>query len=266
MKLQNSISVASLLLLLAALPEETHAFRSLLRRLRPQSHTASNDGRRKEVHVVENVAVLEPAAVAPAPNQDGLDMKILPKLDDLFGRIQSVSPLAKWAIQNEQKKFGPSFDVEPTAFNPHEVVYPGFESLSDEQQWKTIETNRRGPVTRIDRIDNFHGIEAPLLRFRGTLEGPCGADLMTSLIMDLEQRSKWDIQIDDVFEAHTLHDLTAANAAMGFAYGDCYRLGVGYCRTKKNLGIDSREQLTACGINKFSDGSSMIWGVELDER
>ena len=87
---------------------------------------------------------------------------------------------------------------------------------------------------------------------------------MASLIMDLEERSKWDIQIDDVYEAHTFHDLAAANAAVGFAFGDCYRLGVGYCRTKKNLGIDAREQLTACGINKFSDGSSMIWGIELD--
>ena len=118
----------------------------------------------------------------------------------------------------------------------------------------------------MDRIDTFNGVEAPLLRFRASLDGPYVADPLASLIMDLEERSKWDIQIQDVFEAHKIRDLPAANAAMGFAYGDCYRLGVGYCRTKKNLGVDSREQLTLCGINKFSDGSSIIWGVELPEE
>jgi hypothetical protein len=201
-------------------------------------------------------------------NQDGVDMNIFPDLDALFGQIQNVSPLAKMAIGNEQNHFGPSFDVEGSSAR-YSTRYRGFEAVAGsdhDQMWKTIETNRRGPVTRIDRIDSFNGLEAPLLRFRGSLEGPCEADLMASLIMDLEERSKWDIQIEDVYEALSFHDLAAANAAMGFAYGDCYRLGVGYCRTKKNLGIDAREQLTVCGINRFSDGSRMIWGVELDER
>ncbi|KAG7356013.1 hypothetical protein IV203_000699 [Nitzschia inconspicua] len=172
------------------------------------------------------------------------------------------------AMENERNNFGGLIGVDE--MNGHSSTHGprGFRALqhSESLPWKTIETSRRGPVSHIDRIDNFNGLDAPLLRFRATLDGPCVADPLASLIMDLEERSKWDIQIQDVFEAHTIQDLPSANAAIGFAYGDCYRLGVGYCRTKKNLGIDSREQLTLCGINNFSDGSAMIWGVELPEQ
>ena len=259
MKLQGTFSLASLLLIVAV-PESALGFRSLFRRRRPHAP-----------NLVEDVAIAEPVLVAPA-KRGGVSLDLLPDLDGLFAQIQSVSPLAKLAVDNEQKHGGPAFDVvEGSAFH-HDAgtTQKGFAALPasarDSQQWKTIESSRRGPVTKIERIDNFNGLEAPLIRIRATLDGPCEADPMASFIMDLDQRSKWDIQIDDVYEAHTFHDLAAANAAMGFAYGDCSRLGVGYCRTKKNLGFDSREQLTVCGINKFSDGSAMIWGVELDEK
>ena len=85
--------------------------------------------------------------------------------------------------------------------------------------------------------------------------------------MDLEERKKWDDQIEQVYEAYPIHDLDAANIAMGFGrrYGQCSRLGIGYCQTKANLGIDSREQLTLCGIQDFHDGSCVIWGTEMEE-
>jgi hypothetical protein len=152
--------------------------------------------------------------------------------------------------------------------NSDNLTPRGFDALPyvDDSPWKIVEKTRCGVVNHVDRIDKFNGWDAPLLRFRTKLDGPCVADPLASLIMDLEERRKWDIQIQDVFEAHKIQDLAAANAAMGFAYGDCYRLGVGYCRTKQNLGIDSREQLTLCGINRFLDGSTMIWGVELPQR
>ncbi len=131
--------------------------------------------------------------------------------------------------------------------------------------WRTIESNRRGPVRSIEKIDNFQGVGAPILRFRSTLVGRCDGEAFANFIMDLEERKKWDVQIENVNEAYPIHDLDAANIALGFNYGDCFRLGIGYCKTKANLGIDAREQLTLCGINEFRDGSYLIWGTENPE-
>jgi hypothetical protein len=97
------------------------------------------------------------------------------------------------------------------------------------------------------------------------MEGPCDGEAFANFIMHLDQRKKWDAQIDNVYEAYPVHDLDSANIAMGFKYGDCSRLGVGHCTTKSNLGIDAREQLTICGINDFADGSCLIWGTEMEE-
>ena len=84
--------------------------------------------------------------------------------------------------------------------------------------------------------------------------------------MDLDQRKRWDQQIDQVYEIHPLRDLDSANIALGFGkYGDCVRAGIGYCKTKANLGISPREQLTLCGIQNFDCGSSIIWGAEMEE-
>lgn len=133
-------------------------------------------------------------------------------------------------------------------------------------KWKKVEFNRRKLVHQIDKIDNFQGQPAPILRFRSSMQGPCHGELFAKFIMDLDQREKWDAQIDQVYEIHPLRDLDSANIAMGFGkYGDCVRAGIGYCKTKANLGISPREQLTLCGIQNFDCGSSIVWGVEMEE-
>jgi hypothetical protein len=70
-----------------------------------------------------------------------------------------------------------------------------------------------------------------------------------------------------VCELYPIIDLDTANIAMGFGkYGDCGKLGVGYTLTKSHpIGISPREQLTLCGIQNYADGSSLIWGTELEE-
>ena len=98
------------------------------------------------------------------------------------------------------------------------------------------------------------------------MEGPCHGEVFANFIMELDQRKRWDPQIENVYEIHPLRDLDAANAEMGFGkYGDCTKLGIGYCQTKANLGISPREQLTLCGIQNFDCGSTVIWGVEMEE-
>lgn len=132
-------------------------------------------------------------------------------------------------------------------------------------KWKKVESNKKRTVHLIEKIDNFKGFGAPILRFRSSMQGPCDGEAFANFIMNLDDRKKWDSQIDNVVEAYPVHDLDSANIAMGFKYGDCSRLGVGHCVTKANLGIDAREQLTICGINDFADGSCMIWGTEMEE-
>jgi hypothetical protein len=97
------------------------------------------------------------------------------------------------------------------------------------------------------------------------MQGPCIGEAFANFIMDLDRRKRWDMQIENVYEAYPIHDLDAANIAMEFQYGTCSRLGVGHCVTKSNLGIDAREQLTLCGINDFPNGSCLIWGTEMEE-
>jgi hypothetical protein len=139
-------------------------------------------------------------------------------------------------------------------------------TASTDLQWKRVEASQRRLVHEIEKIENFQGLNAPLLRFRSTMEGPCDGESFANLIMNLEDRKKWDSQIDNVYEAYTIDDLDMANMAMGFNYGDCSKMGIGHCLTKSNLGIDAREQLTICGINDFDDGSSIVWGTEMEDR
>lgn len=90
-------------------------------------------------------------------------------------------------------------------------------------------------------------------------------EYFADFIMTLERRALWDPQIDEVYELYPIHDLDAANIAMSFGrYGDCARLGIGYCRTKANV-VSAREQLTLCGIQDFEDGSCIIWGAEMED-
>jgi hypothetical protein len=194
-----------------------------------------------------------PTLQVTAPStQEGVDIE-LPDFNELFGRIQEVSPLARSVIQG-------------TNMGDRK----GFASIDDKAsslKWKTLEANRKKTIHQIEKIDNFQGHHAPILRFRSTLQGPCIGEFFANFLMDLEERKKWDDQIEQVYERYPLYDLDAANIAMGFGrYGDCSRLGVGYCQTRANVVADSREQLTLCGIQDFHrDGSCIIWGVEMED-
>jgi hypothetical protein len=188
-----------------------------------------------------------------APSKiEGVEIE-LPNFDELFGRIQQVSPLARVAMRRAQSNDKRGF----LAADYDE--YP-------EMKWKTIESNKKRTVHKIEKIDNFKGLGAPILRFRSSLKGPCVSEAFANFIMNVDERSKWDPQIADVRELYPIHDLDAANIAMGFGkYGDCSRLGVGYCQTKAAFGVSAREQLTMCGIQDFQDGSTIIWGTEMEE-
>jgi len=186
------------------------------------------------------------------PTKDQREEIELPNFDELFGRIQQVSPLARVTLDDQ---------IDSS------LGFAGIDkSWSPDLKWKRVEANRNRLVHEIEKIDNFQGLNAPILRFRSTLEGPCDGEAFANFIMNLEDRKKWDAQIDNVYEAYTIDDLDMANMAMGFNYGDCSRMGVGHCITKANLGIDAREQLTICGINDFEDGSCIIWGTEMEDR
>eukprot|EP01083_Nonionella_stella_P053405 141277_1 len=85
-------------------------------------------------------------------------------------------------------------------------------------------------------------------------------------IVNLEERSKWDPQIELVEEMYPSYDVDAANIVMNFDYGDCLMFGIGYTRTKPYLMVDGREQLTLCGLQQFENGSCIIWGKELEKE
>jgi len=176
----------------------------------------------------------------------------LPNFDELFGRIKQVSPLARAVIEK----------IEPDGVRGFDAID---KSWAPDLKWKTIEANKQRLVKQVEKIDKFQGLDAPILRFRSSFEGPCDGEVFANLIMNLEGRKKWDAQIDDVYEAYTVEDLDSANIAMGFKYGDCAHVGVGHCITKPNLGIDAREQLIICGMNDFADGSCVLWGTEMEE-
>jgi hypothetical protein len=187
-----------------------------------------------------------------APSKiEGVEIE-LPNFDELFGRIQQVSPLARVAMRRAQSNDKRGF------------LAADYEEFP-EMKWKTIENNKKRTVHKIEKIDNFKGLGAPILRFRSSLKGPCVSEAFANFIMNVDERSKWDPQIADVRELYPIHDLDAANIAMGFGkYGDCSRLGVGYCQTKAAFGVSAREQLTMCGIQDFQDGSTIIWGTEME--
>lgn len=130
-----------------------------------------------------------------------------------------------------------------------------------------MENNPKGVVHQIDRLDNFNRKGAPMLRFRSSLKGPLVGECFGRLIIDLEERKKWDTQIENVREIHPIEDLDSANIAMGFGrYGDCSRIGIGYALTKATMGMTPREQLFLYGMQEFADGSSLIWGTEMNEK
>jgi len=183
----------------------------------------------------------------------GLNIE-LPDFGELFERIQEVSPLARQAIKGESKGLAAVDDKEDGAL-----------------RWKRLEKNLKGPVSQIDKIDQYDGKSVPLLRFRSSLKGPMVDDksilgqLFGRYIIDLDERKKWDAQIDQVYEIQSSVDDSSNNEIGLDQYGDCSRLGVGYGLTQKAMGITPREQLFLYGLQKFSDGSSLLWGTELDD-
>jgi hypothetical protein len=178
---------------------------------------------------------------------DGVEIE-LPDFDELFSRIQEVSPLARLAINRDQG----DLDVAD-------------EKYGSNLKWKKIEANKRKTVHRIDKIDNFQNLGCPIVRFRSTIEGPCVGIKFAEFIMNLEERKMWDPQIEDVDEIYPIYDVDAANIAMDFKYGDCKRLGIGYCQTKSNPLVDGREQLILCGIQQLPNKATIIFGTELEE-
>ena len=153
-----------------------------------------------------------------------------------------------------------------TEFSPSDIVV--FQIAGPQNlKWKNVDSNKRKIVHQIDKIDNFDGKAAPILRFRSSMEGRCVGEYFADFIVNFEQRQLWDPQIAQVYEIYPIHDLDTANIAMGFGkFGDCSRRGVGYCQTKSAGMITSREQLTLCGIQDFPDGSCIIWGTEMQDR
>jgi len=178
----------------------------------------------------------------------------LPDFDEMFRRITQVSPLAKLAIEGGGTGESGGFSAVEDVSQP-------------EIKWKNVLNNRRKQVHRIDRIDNFQNLGPPLLRWRASMEGRCHGLKFAEFIMDKKRRQSWDPQIDNVQELYPINDLDNANIAMGCGkYGDCQKLGVGYTLTLQHpIGISPREQLTLCGIQNFDDGSSLIWGTEMEE-
>jgi hypothetical protein len=134
-------------------------------------------------------------------------------------------------------------------------------------KWKTVESNERKTVSQIEKLDKFAGIYTPVFRFRSKLQGPCLGEFFARLIMDLEQRRKWDAQIENVHVIHSIEDLDKVNDVLNQGrFGECARLGVGYGRTKPSFGIAPREQMFLYGMQEFPDGSSLIWGTEMSEE
>jgi hypothetical protein len=172
----------------------------------------------------------------------------MPDFDEIFQKIQQVSPMARSVIEdNNAGQTVPSTDDRNL-------------------NWKTVESNRGRTVQEIQKLEKFAGIATPVFRFRSTLNGPPLGDFFGRYIIDLNERRKWDSQIENVHELHTIEDLDAVTEAMGRGqYGTSTRLGLGYGQTKAAFGITPREQMFIYGLQEFADGSSVLWGTELSE-
>eukprot|EP01082_Thalassiosira_pseudonana_P015704 g14111.t1 g14111 contig9:1179604-1180718(+) len=188
-----------------------------------------------------------------APSKtNGVEIE-LPNFEELFGRIQDVSPLARLAISGTGSGIGGGFGAVD-------------DSTPADLKWKNIKRSKRDMVHDISKIDNFQNLGPPLLRWRASMKGPCHGLMFADFIMNVEKRQAWDPQIENVVELYPIYDLDTANIAMLGKYGDCQKLGVGYTLTKAHpIGISPREQLTLCGIQNFDDGSALIWGTELED-
>lgn len=174
----------------------------------------------------------------------------LPNFDLLFDRVQQASPLSKLVMEGKSGGFAAIGD---------KIHHP-------EPRWKKVEANDRNTVHRIDKLDSFQNIKTPLLRFRSTIQGPCIGERFSHFIMDLEERKKWDDQIAYQEEMYPIDDVAAVDAMLGDTdrFGNCVRVGVGYVKTKQGI-ISPREQLILGGHQEFQNGSTILWGTEMEE-
>lgn len=191
----------------------------------------------------------KPAVRSPIAkgNDQGAEIE-LPNFDLLFDRIQQASPLAKLVMEGNSGG--------------------GFSAIDDtsELRWKKVEANDKNTVHRIDKLDSFQNVKTPLLRFRSTIKGPCIGERFSHFIMDLEERKKWDDQLAYQEELYPIDDMAAIDGMLGDKdrFGSCIRVGVGYVRTKQGI-ISPREQLILGGHQEFKDGSTILWGTEMEE-
>ncbi|KAL7518791.1 hypothetical protein ACHAWX_003596 [Stephanocyclus meneghinianus] len=183
--------------------------------------------------------------------QPGVEIE-LPNFELLFDRIQMASPLAKLVMDGNSQG-------------------GGFRAIDDSRhypqlRWKKIERNEQKTVHRIDKLDSFQNVKTPLLRFRSTIKGPCIGERFSHFIMDLEERKKWDDQIAFQEELYPIEDLALVDRITGDVdkFGRCMRVGVGYVQTKQGI-ISPREQLILGGHQEFKDGSTILWGTEMEE-
>ena len=176
----------------------------------------------------------------------------LPNFDVLFDRIAQVSPLARMALEGREGGLS------------------SVDNKNEQLKWKILEKHdakKMVPVHEIHKIDNFMNLGSPMLRFRTSIEGPCLGDRFANFIMDFEERKQWDKQIEAVEELYPINDVAAANMVMGFKFGECSRLGLGYSATKPNFVASGREQLTLCGLQEIpSTGASLVWGTEMEDQ
>lgn len=231
------------------------------RNAKARDHLLNKAATRKQSIIPDDTPSSLPLRQEIETRDGDLDIK-WPNFERVFEKIQQVSPLAKSVMSGENYNLG-------------------LEAISDdteELKWKTIHSNKKQSLHKIERIDNYDDIHhAPLLRFRCSLEGPCLVELQngrklntglyfTRYIVDQEFRSKWDSQMKQVSEPYTFCDLEFVNSVLGLdEFGVCRHFGIGYVETKQKFGIGAREQLFVYGLQDFDDGSCIVWGTELDE-
>lgn len=181
----------------------------------------------------------------------------LPDLQLLFDRVCVASPLARLVMEGDYSTAGKCV---------------GFDAIDEAQQkpelkWRKVEANKRKTVHRIDKADRFQNLKTPLLRFRSSIKGPCIGERFSHMIVDLEEREKWDDQVANVNEMYPIQDLGTINSILGnhSKYGTCTRLGVGYTLTKQGI-LSPREQLTLSGMQQYPNGATILWGTEMEEH
>jgi len=129
-----------------------------------------------------------------------------------------------------------------------------------------METNEDEMVYQVEKLEDFAGIPVPVFRFKCKLTGPLFAEFFGRFMIDVNERRKWDEQIETVYEMHSINDPELMSRLSSEGYGKVTRLGVGYGQSKASFGVTPREVLFVFGMHEFPDGSSLIWGSELPDE